>query len=129
MRAHIMAVALGLTLASPIASAQTPNRTPPPSVTLTSEQWACLATRMENLRRSSAEVVRVPLSPCGHGATTRGPGTGNVTAGSRSAASQPPAGVTRAPLYLNQEQLACIERRLPELTQGDRAQIDFSQCN
>jgi hypothetical protein len=128
MRASILALALGLGLTAASAALAQTNRTPPSSVTLTGEQWACLATRMNNLQRSSSDVVRVPLSPCGQGSGTRG--TGNPTVRQPSGATTPNyPGLTRSPLYLSKAQLACIQRQLPDLQRGSGPrQVDLTRC-
>lgn len=131
MRAEVtFAVCLFLAFSPPSAHAQGV-RTPAESVRLTPEQWACLQNRMTNLLRSQTHVVRVPLSPCDQ---VRGPGAGNTTAGTNTARrTRPPERtdptLTRAPLYLTRDQLTCIQRRLPELTNARGAtEIDFSDC-
>lgn len=132
MRASILALALGLGLtAASTALAQTTNRTPPSSVTLTSEQWACLATRMNNLQRSSSDIVRVPLSACGQGSGTRGTGNPTVGSGNQPRGSTPTdPRLTRSPLYLSKAQLACIQRQLPDLQRSGSGprQIDLTRC-
>lgn len=133
MRASILALTLGLglTVAS-AALAQTTNRTPPSSVTLTGEQWACLATRMNNLQRSSSDIVRVPLSACGQGSGTRGVNratAGNPTVRQPGATTPNDPRLTRSPLYLSKAQLACIERQLPDLQRGSGPrEIDLTRC-
>lgn len=132
MRASVLALVLGLGLAAATTALAQTNRTPPSSVVLTREQWECLGTRMNNLQRSQSDIVRVPLSPCGQGTGTRGPGTGNVTTrGASTPTLREYQGrpITTAPLYLSKQQLACIQRRLPELSRSEAAIVDFSQCN
>lgn len=103
---------------------------PPPSVRLTRDQWVCLQSRLANLRRSSANVVRVPLSPCGQGSGTRGSWVGHVaTDRGQSSTRPPPSDTTRAPLYLSKTDLDCIERQLPQLTRTNSvSQVDLTQC-
>lgn len=134
-----------LLLANVSAFAQpTSTRAPPSSVTLTGEEWACLGTRLENLLSSKFDNVRVPLSACGLGTGTRGPGASNPTAGvsntptSRDPRSLPaPTGpvvrsttLTQAPLYLTKAQLACVQSLVSSVSQdADQVStIDLLAC-
>lgn len=133
MRAFVLAALMCASVVAPPSWAQTAP-TPPERVRLTGEEWACLQSRLPNLRSNPNNVVRVPLSPCNQGQVVRGPG--NTTAGrANETGGRPRMRSTRAPdltgppLYLSKEQLACIERRLPELarTRG-AAEVDLRQC-
>lgn len=133
MRAHVLALAmaLGLAISSTAQAQQTaPVRTPATSVTLTGEQWACLGSRLANLQRSSSEIVRVPLSPCGQGSGTRGV-TRSTAASNRAAtnAASSDSRITRAPLYLSKAQLTCIQEQLPQLQQATApVTVDLTRC-
>src|SRR5690606_25813517 len=96
----------------------------------TGEQWACLETRMPNLQRSRADVVRVPLSACDQGSNTRGVtrSTASASHGVTTPAPTDPR-LTRAPLYLTKAQLECIGRQLPRLREADGpATVELSGC-
>lgn len=116
--------------AANMARAQTPNRTPPPTVTLTSEQWACLGTRVNNLQRASSDIVRVPLSSCGQGDVTRTTGAGNPTVRQTNRTPPNDPRLTRSPLYLTKSHLVCIQRQLPQLAarSSEPVQIDLTRC-
>lgn len=133
---------LGLVLIPPAQAQDAPARSPPTSVTLTQDQWACLETRLPALKSAASDLVRVPLSPCGAGQGLRGPGASNATAG----ASNPTAGVprtapsgstpptnavtTRAPLYLTKDQLTCVETQMASLKAPAQAlsTVDLQTC-
>lgn len=85
---------------------------------------------------------RVPLAPCTP-AELRGPGASNATVAgvpdsravdpgaARVSAPKPiPDNVTRAPLYLRKQDIACIETQLPKLTPSTQATmtIDLKAC-
>lgn len=136
-----LAIALVVGLSAVDAAAQTQaDRPTPPSVTLTLEQWNCLSNRLDNLLASTSDKVRVPLSPCGIGTGTRGPGASNPTASGAPVTRSPPieqalpqelaAKLTRSPLYLTKGQLDCIRTQLPRLRSGANriATIDFPAC-
>lgn len=115
-------------------------RTTPSSLTLTSEQWSCLNTRLQALLSSASDKVRVPLSPCGVGAGVRGPGVSNSTASATPAArSTSPvptlpqelaSKLTRPPLYLSKGQLDCLRTQIPKLSVGINqiATVDLAAC-
>lgn len=124
-------IAIAALSAANSARAQTPDRTPPPTVTLTSEQWACLGTRVNNLQRASSDIVRVPLSSCGQGDVTRTTGAGNPTVRQTNRTPLSDPRLTRSPLYLTKTHLACIQRQLPQLSaqSSEPVQVDLARCS
>lgn len=128
MRSRFVSALLILSLLPNLALAQQ-TRTPPSTLRLTGEQWSCLQTRLPNLRRSSSDTVRVPLSACNQGANVRGPGAGNVTAGQPRRRAPTDPTLTRSPLYLTKSQLSCIETQLPQLTSAEGvSEVDLTRC-
>lgn len=128
MRSRVVSALLILSLLPTLALAQQ-TRTPPSRLRLTAEQWTCLQTRLPNLRRSSSDTVRVPLSACNLGDNVRGPGAGNVTSGRTGRRGPTDPTLTQSPLYLTKSQLTCIETQLPQLTSAHGvSEVDLTRC-
>jgi hypothetical protein len=125
-------VALALLLSLPAAAA--PARKVADAVTLTPQQWSCLAKRLPSLLRQPADTVRVPLSSCDAGGMVRGGGLADPTVAGGMARAAPaaplPPDVTKPPLYLSQGQLRCLQKQIGGLSsaRGSVARMSFDKC-